>query len=296
MFHDLITKGCIGLIAVDEVHLVNSWKSFRPAFQYIILKYCMSCPCPVMALTATVTPSVRQQIIRSLGDPLLTIASVDQKNIFYSVHELHFQHIGGYGENSHSTLIAKQIIPFIESKEQRIIIYVDFVKDAAPLAISLRQAGYETCSYHGQKMSAHDKLQSIESWRNGDVKIMVCTTAFGMGIDQPDVEIVMRIGCPPSLESMIQEFGRGGRDGRPAKGILFYHDSDLQHVSFWAKTNHDVLYSNSDSWRFVYANMQGKCRREVILEHFGEVKPALFLAVMFVKNYSKRSIILLKSR
>ena len=121
-------------------------------------------------------------------------------------------------DNSHSTQIARQLIPFIESDEQKVIIYVDFVKDAAPLAISLRQAGYKSCSYHGQKMSAHDKIQSIESWRNNDVKIMVCTTAFGMGIDQHDVEIVMRIGCPPTLEAMIQEFGRGGRDGRPAKG------------------------------------------------------------------------------
>ena len=96
------------------------------------------------------------------------------------------------------------------------------MKDAAPLAISLCQAGFRTCSYHCQKMSAHDKLQSMESWRSGDVKIMVCTTAFGMGIDQPDVELVMRVGCPPTLESMIQEFGRGGRDGRPAKGKEMY--------------------------------------------------------------------------
>ena len=82
-------------------------------------------------------------------------------------------------------------------------------------------------------MSAHDKLQSIESWRNGDVKIMVCTTAFGMGIDQPDVEIVMRIGCPPSLESMVQEFGRGGRDGRPAKGFYLCLNMFTHHYCYY---------------------------------------------------------------
>lgn len=65
------------------------------------------------------------------------------------------------------------------------------LKDASPLAISLRQAGFETCSYHGPKMLAHDKLQSMESWRNGTMKIMVCTTAFGMGIVQPDVEVIL---------------------------------------------------------------------------------------------------------
>jgi len=70
-------------------------------------------------------------------------------------------------------------------------------------------------------MSANDKLESIENWRSGTVKIMVCTTAFGMGIEQSDVDTVMRIGCPPTIESMIQEFGRAGRDGRPAKGMSF---------------------------------------------------------------------------
>ena len=69
-------------------------------------------------------------------------------------------------------------------------------------------------------MSANDKSESIESWRTGTVKIMVCTTAFGMGIDQPDVEIVIRIGCPPTLESIVQEFGRAGKDDRPAQGML----------------------------------------------------------------------------
>jgi len=137
----------------------------------------------------------------------------------------------------------------LNNKDQRVIIYVDFVKDAAPLAISLCQAGYKACSYHGQKLSSHDKMVSIDSWRNGSIKVMVCTTAFGMGIDQPDVETVVRIGCPPTLESMIQEFGRAGRDGRQAKGIcmsiyftyifvslyvgiLFYCESDLHHAAF----------------------------------------------------------------
>jgi len=72
----------------------------------------------------------------------------------------------------------------------------------------------------GQNMSTNDKLESIENWRSGTIKIMVCTNAFGMGIDQPDVDIFIRIGCPPTIESMVQEFGRGGRDGRPAQGML----------------------------------------------------------------------------
>lgn len=97
---------------------------------------------------------------------------------------------------------------------------------------------------------------------------MVCTTAFGMGIDQPDVDTVIRIGCPPTIESMVQEFSRGGRDGRQAQGmvfntysigttiynnehagILFYQESDLQHAAFWRKSNVDILQLFSHSWR-----------------------------------------------
>ena len=100
------------------------------------------------------------------------------------------------------------------SKDQRAIIYVDFVKDAAPLSISLYQAGYSTCSYHGQKLSSHDKLQSIEGWRNGSIKVMVCTTAFSMGIDQPVTEVVIRIGVP---YTRVYDSGIWTR-GHPTKG------------------------------------------------------------------------------
>ncbi len=135
-------------------------------------------------------------------------------------------HTGG---NRYENL-SNQLLSYIESKEMKIIIYVDFVKDAAPLAISLRQAGYKTCSYHGQKMSSHDKLESLDSWQKGLVKVMVCTTAFGMGIDQPDVDLVIRIGCPPTLECMVQEFGRAGRDGRLAKGKMRNISSSITMV------------------------------------------------------------------
>ena len=93
-------------------------------------------------------------------------------------------------------------------------------------------------------MSANDKLESIDSWRKGTVKIMVSTTAFGMGIDQPYVEIVIRIGCPPTLESMVQEFGRAGRDGRPAQGMLnsCVYMCKPQHIKVFCSIK-KVIYS-----------------------------------------------------
>jgi superfamily II DNA helicase RecQ len=104
--------------------------------------------------------------------------------------------------------------------KKRTIVYTDFVKDVAPVAIALRERGLSSWSYHGKNMSSHDKLKAVDNWcpEDSTIQIMVCTTAFGMGVDVPSVDQVIRVGCPPSLEELVQEFGRAGRDGREAKG------------------------------------------------------------------------------
>jgi len=154
----------------------------------------------------------------------LSNASVNQRNIFYCCHELQLKPQGIHIiimwivciNNVHACManfllegdkcmqIAKQVAGVL-NKDQRAIIYIE--KDASSLASSLNEAGYSSCCHRGQKL-----------WRDGSIKVMVCTTALDMAINQPDIEVVIRIGCPSTLESMIQEFGRAGRDGRPAKG------------------------------------------------------------------------------
>ena len=115
---------------------------------------------------------------------------------------------------------------------KKAIIYLDFAKDIDPLAIALRQAGVQSCTYKGQRMSGHDKTHVIDNWRKGDIKVMVCTSAFGMGINQPDVDIVIHIGVPSSIESMIQEFGRAGRDGRNAEGCVMI--ASIEAKKLWS--------------------------------------------------------------
>ena len=102
----------------------------------------------------------------------------------------------------------------------RSLVYMDGVKYVAPMAIALQERGISSSSYHGKNMSSHDKVSAIHNWCPSDstVQVMVCTTAFGMGVDVPDVELITRVGCPSSLEELVQEFGRGGRDGRQAEG------------------------------------------------------------------------------
>ena len=101
----------------------------------------------------------------------------------------------------------------------RCIVYVDFVADVVPLALKLSEMfGLKTGSYYGWGLSGHDKDEVLQSWQSGVIKVMVATTAFGLGVNQPDVETVVRIGVPPTMEELVQEFGRAERDGRKAKG------------------------------------------------------------------------------
>ena len=101
----------------------------------------------------------------------------------------------------------------------RCIVYVDFVTDVVPLALKLSEMfSLKTGSYYGRGLSGHNKDEVLKSWQSGVIKVMVATTAFGLGVDQPDVETVVRIGVPPTMEELVQEFGRAGRDGRKAKG------------------------------------------------------------------------------
>lgn len=164
-----------------------------------------------MALTATATLTLQHKITELLLEPTSSIASVNRPNITLSVMQLK-----PWQKSSRYTSIAEQIHLLIAQKKA--IVYLDLTKDVGPITIALQQLGIHSCSYHGQNMSPHDKSSAMENWRDGVIEAMVCTSAFGMGINQSDVDIVVRVGCPPSIESWSQELGRCGRDGRPASG------------------------------------------------------------------------------
>lgn len=139
-------------------------------------------------------------------------------------------------------------------------------------------------------MSSHDKVKAVREWcpEDSTIQVMVCTSAFGMGIDVPNVDMVVRIGCPQTLEELVQEFGRAGRDGGEAKGILLYSEADLQHMCYWCKDSsqeeqQQKMKSFQEVWRFAFSHLHMKCRREVILEHFEEDNiDQLASAVMYV--------------
>ncbi|XP_064389138.1 ATP-dependent DNA helicase RecQ-like [Halichondria panicea] len=187
---------------------------------------------PLMTLTATATPQVKVQLLAMLRNPSQEVASINQENIRYHAYEL--KKLPKKGRPSYYTELADYVVNIVQ--KQRAIVYIDFVKDVAPLVIALREKGLSTWSFHGKNMSSHDKVNAVELITGVYlILVMVCTTTFGMGVDVPDVEVVVRVGCPSSLEELVQEFGRAGRDGRPAKGVLMFSETDLQHAVYWTK-------------------------------------------------------------
>ena len=104
--------------------------------------------------------------------------------------------------------VATKVAEAVEGKKT--IVYMDFVKDVAPVAIALQEKGIKSAAFHGKKLTASDKSKLVSNWRSGVIHALVCNKAFGMGIDQPDVDLVVRIGCPPSLKDWSQELGRAG--------------------------------------------------------------------------------------
>lgn len=90
----------------------------------------------------------------------------------------------------------------------------------------------KTCAYHGKNMGSHDKLRALENWQSGEVEVMVSTSAFGMGVDRKDVDVVVKMGVPQSLEELVQMFGRAGRDGRSAQGALEHNLHEIYSITF----------------------------------------------------------------
>ena len=207
------------LITIDEAHLFTEWKDFRSAFGELRrLKTEFGCV-PIMALTATATPSVEEDIKLLLRNPVINKSSMNRPNVTLSVEELlHDSSVPA------ALQFAKRAAEIIKSTSS--IIYTDFIKDIGPIVSTLEEFGVEAVGYHGE-MDAPSRYESYIRWKSGQVQTIVATKAFGMGIDKPDIRHVVRNGVPESMLSWAQELGRAGRDGSQACATILYHRSDI---------------------------------------------------------------------
>src|SRR5436309_1968768 len=215
----LLEKQPPGLVAVDEAHCVSEWgHDFRPAYLALGQRLASLKAGQVLALTATATPPVRDDIVRYLGlrDPEVIVASPHRHNLMFSVRNLR-------GDEK-----LRQLAKLARRLSRPGIIYCSTTKTVEDVWLGLRLIKVPCARYHG-KMTDKDRAEhQARFMRKGKRIVMVATSAFGLGIDKPDIRYIIHYQAPASLERYLQEAGRAGRDGYGARCILLFDESDLE--------------------------------------------------------------------
>jgi ATP-dependent DNA helicase RecQ len=245
----------VARVAVDEAHCVSEWgHDFRP--EYAALGFLRSeLGLPVLALTATATPRVRLDIAASLGlnDPLVLVGALRRPSLALSVES------PGRGR-------AARVRALLDaSVDGRAIVYAPSRARVVALAASLRAAGIDAVHTHaGRTVGARDKAET--AFVAGRRRVLVATSAFGMGVDLPDVRLVVHAGAPPSLEAWWQQAGRAGRDGRAARAVLLWSEGDRVTLERLVGTDP----ARRASFEALVAMVRGRsCRVEAVEAHFG---------------------------
>ena len=142
-----------------------------------------------------------------------------------------------------------------------------FIDDIGPIVSELSEYDIDCVAYHGE-MDIQSRHTNYSKWRSGETKVMVATSASGMGIDKPDIRNIIWYGVPENICSWAQELGRAGRDGKPSKATVFYSMSDSGHTGAWVKGNINnfeacsrILNDFSIAWKFIMSHLVHKCRR-----------------------------------
>lgn len=208
----------VGLFAIDEAHCVSQWgHDFRPDYLDLARAAEALGRPPVLAMTATASHEVRQDIIERLAlrKPLVLVRGFDRSNISLRVDKYET------AEEKREALLRR-----VEFAEKPGIVYVATHKNAESIADELRERGVEALSYHGgMKAKERDSIQN--RFMGGEVPVIVATNAFGMGVDKADIRFVYHADASESLDAYYQEVGRAGRDGKPAEAVLFYRSRDI---------------------------------------------------------------------
>ena len=256
----------LALIAIDEAHCVSQWgHDFRPDYLALDKLRELFPGVPRLALTATATPIVREEIVARLAlrDPAIFVSPFDRANIRYLVQP--------------KTDPRRQLGEFLRARgDQAGIVYCLSRKKVESIAESLRQDGYNALPYHAG-LSSEMRSEHQHRFLTEEAVIIVATIAFGMGIDRPDVRFVAHLDLPKSIEAYYQETGRAGRDGEPADAWMIYGLQDVVRLRQMVDdSDADEAHKRHDrqkldallGWCEVT-----DCRRRPLLAYFGDEYP-----------------------
>jgi ATP-dependent DNA helicase RecQ len=262
---EFLKSAHLSFVAIDEAHCISEWgHDFRPEYRRIKSIVAQIAPhLPIIALTATATPKVQQDIQRNLQmeEADLFKSSFNRTNLFYEVRP----------KVKNESKIA--LIKFIKQhKGKSGIIYCLSRKKVEEIADLLKVNQINAAPYHAG-LDSHIRIKNQDDFLNEELNVIVATIAFGMGIDKPDVRYVIHYDVPKSLEGYYQETGRAGRDGLEGHCLMFYRYEDIVKLD---KFNKDKAVTERENAKILLQEMAaysetGVCRRKFILNYFGEM-------------------------
>ncbi|MBI5193038.1 MAG: DNA helicase RecQ [Nitrospirae bacterium] len=261
-FLEFLRGNNISLFAIDEAHCISEWgHDFRPEYRQLRPLKANFPGVPVIALTATATSGVQDDIARQLNIPQCKRykASFNRKNLSYRIEPK----VSPY----------RQLLKILEGrKKESGIIYCQSRKQVDSLSYNLQEAGYRALPYHAG-LTTDERDRNQERFIKDDAEIIVATIAFGMGIDKPNVRYVIHYDLPKNLEGYYQETGRAGRDGLPGDCILMFSYADKAKIEYFIgqkedHTDRDISYQKLK--RVIDYCEAHTCRRKILLSYFGE--------------------------
>lgn len=281
LFRDYVSEMNVSYIVVDEAHCISQWGyDFRPDYLQIgRLREIVDAP--VIALTATATPQVAEDIMDRLGfeEKTLIKSGFERPNLSYIVRKCEDK-LG-------------QLLSICNGVAGTGVVYVRNRKKTEELAAFLTANGISASYYHAG-LGADSRTDRQEKWKSDKIRIMVCTNAFGMGIDKPDVRFVVHFDVPDSPEAYFQEAGRGGRDGKRSFAVLLWNSTDIRRLSQIAAVSFPSLEYIEDIYHKVHTffeipydtgeGRQLKFDLEDFCRHYGLQRASAYYAVVYIER------------
>lgn len=281
LFRNYVQEMNVSFIVVDEAHCISQWGyDFRPDYLQIG-KLREIVDAPVIALTATATPEVAEDIMDRLGfeDKLLIKSGFERPNLSYIVRECEDK-LG-------------QLLNICMNVDGTGIVYVRSRKKTEELAAFLASNGISSSFYHAG-LGPDSRADRQERWKKDDIRVMVCTNAFGMGIDKPDVRFVVHFDLPDSPEAYFQEAGRGGRDGKRSFAVLLWNATDIRRLRQIATVSFPSLDYIEDIYHKVHifyeipydtgAGRQLKFDLDEFCRHFKLQRQAAYYSIVYIER------------